>query len=252
VPAQGGLGRHGQGLARHAVLVAQAREEVLGQGEDVRAALPERRQRDGDDGQAVVEVLAKAPRADGGLQVFVGRGDHPHVDVLVAGGSEPTHTALLQHLEEFGLQPLREEADLIQEDRAAMRGLEETGLRAPGVGEGSSLEAEHLSFQQRVGDRRTVHVDERPVWTRPFPMDHPGQQALSCPGFTLDEDRRQPPAILLTGEQPRDGLPDRTDTRALADQVGQDSHARHLTLCFQRCRPVSVQDLTTPTTALTV
>jgi hypothetical protein len=51
----------------------------------------------------VVEVLAEPPFADGRPKILVAGGDNPHVDMLVAGGPEPTHRTLLQYLEEFRL-----------------------------------------------------------------------------------------------------------------------------------------------------
>src|SRR5207302_5949390 len=93
--------------------------------------------------------------------VLVGGRENPHVHGFVNGGPEPPHGALLQHLEELRLQRLGEEPDLVEEDRPAVRRLEEPRLGAPRVGERSACEPEHLGFEQRLGNRRAVHIDER-------------------------------------------------------------------------------------------
>src|SRR5262249_9743370 len=55
-------------------------EEVIDQERQVAGTVAQRGERDRDDVQAVVEVLAKAPGGDLGLEVVIGRRDDPHVD----------------------------------------------------------------------------------------------------------------------------------------------------------------------------
>ena len=229
VRAQAGARVVAEAPRRHAVVGAHAGQEVLGERDDVAAALAQRRQRHREHGQAMVEILAEAPLADGDAQVLVGRRHDPHVHGLVARGAEPPHHAVLQHLEELGLQRLRQQPDLVEEDRAAVGGLEEPGLRAPRVREGAPLEAEHLGLEQGLGDRRAVHVHERPIGARAGPVDHPREEALAGAGLALDEDRRQPPGLGGALEEPGDLLADGADARALAQEVAQGLHPRHLT-----------------------
>src|SRR6185295_6093366 len=61
--------------ARPAVLSPEASEQLLGEAGQVLPALPERGQLEGEDVQAVEEVLAKAPGGDLGFEVLVGRGE---------------------------------------------------------------------------------------------------------------------------------------------------------------------------------
>ena len=96
---------------------------MLGQLQHVAGALAQRRQRDREHREAVIEVFAETTLLHGGGEVLVRRGHDPDVHRLVAGGAEATHHAVLQNLEQLGLQRFREEPDLVQEDRAAVRGL---------------------------------------------------------------------------------------------------------------------------------
>jgi hypothetical protein len=95
----------------------------------------------------VVEVLAEPPLADGRAEILVAGGENPHVDMLVAGGPEPTYRSLLQYLEEFRLEGFGQEPDLVEENRPAMRGLQQARLGASGVGEGAALKPEHLGLE---------------------------------------------------------------------------------------------------------
>src|SRR5882724_10003904 len=88
-----GLGREAQ---RAAELLRHACEEVLGQGRDVLAAIPQGRQHHLDHVEAIEEVLAEAPLADERGEVAVGGRDHPHVDGGGPGRAEPPHLAALE------------------------------------------------------------------------------------------------------------------------------------------------------------
>ena len=78
---------------------------MLGQHQDVLAALAQRRQREREHGEPVIEVLAEAPSLNRCLQIFVGRSQDPDVDRLVARAAEPAYRPLLEHLEELRLEP---------------------------------------------------------------------------------------------------------------------------------------------------
>ena len=107
-----------------------ALQEVLGEQRDVVAPVAQRRDRHGDDVQAVVEVLAEAPLAHGGPQILVGGGDQAQVD-LQRPPAEPLDLALLQHAQELDLDVRRDLADLVEEQRAAV-GLHEAAVVALG------------------------------------------------------------------------------------------------------------------------
>jgi hypothetical protein len=198
---------------------------VLGQPHHVALALAQRWQRQREHGEPVVEVLPEAPGRDGGAQVLVGGGDDPDVDGLVARATEPPHRALLDHLQQLGLHRLRQQPNLVQEDRAAMRRLEQPLLGAPRVGEGAALEAEHLRFEQRVRDGGAVDVDEGPLGARSRPVQRASQEPLARARLSLDEDGRQPPRIALTLQQALDLVAHRLDPAAVAEQILERFHS---------------------------
>src|SRR5213082_2007356 len=93
---------------------------MLHEKRDVLAALLQRRERDVEDVEAEVEILAEAPRLDLLLQVPVGSADHPHVDGDLALASEPAQPLLLEDPEELRLQLDGDLPDLVEEERAAV------------------------------------------------------------------------------------------------------------------------------------
>src|SRR5438093_46824 len=235
----------GERLGRHAVVGARPAQKVLGERQDVARPLAQRRQREGEHGQAMVEILAEASALDRRSEILVGRRQDPHVDVLVARRAQPAHRALLEHLEQLRLERLGEEAHLVEEDRPAVRGLEQAGLGPSGVGEGAALEAEHLRLEQGFRNRRAVDVDEGTVGAGPGLVDHPGQEALPRPGLALDQYGRKPTQLALPLQEPHDPLPDRLDTRAVPDEVGQVFHLTHLTVGQASVQLLTTADLST-------
>ena len=125
-------------------------------------ALAQRRHHAGDHVQAVEEVLAEAARRDLRLQVAVGGGDDPHVDLDGLLAADALELLLLQHAQQLELQAGRHVADLVEEQGAAVGQLEPAELALDGAGEGALLVAEQLGLEQRLGQRAAVDLDERP------------------------------------------------------------------------------------------
>src|SRR5262245_30725178 len=76
-------------------LLGEVPEEVLRQRQDVLAPLAERRYRQVDDVQAVVEVLPEPALLDGGLEIDVGGGDDAHVHLHGAAAAEALELLVL-------------------------------------------------------------------------------------------------------------------------------------------------------------
>ena len=71
-------------------------------------------------------------------------------------------------------------ADLVEEDRAVVGGLELADLLFRGAGEGALLVAEQLAFQQRLGQGGAVEADERPIAGGGWNSGWPGPP-IPCP-----------------------------------------------------------------------
>ena len=86
---------------------------------------------------------------------------HADVDVDRAVAAEPRELAVLQDVQQLGLQRRRHLADLVEHDRAVLRELELADARSAGAGEGAALVAEQLALEQVGRQRRAVDLDER-------------------------------------------------------------------------------------------
>ena len=176
----------------------------------------------------MIEILAKPSRASGRQKIEVGRRDDPHVHRFALRRAEATDGALFEHGEELGLEALGEGPDLVQKERAPVSRLEEPAFRLAGIREGPPLEPEHLGFEESLGDRRAVHVDEGPPGPGACPVERPGHEPLAATGLSLDQNGWQTPDLGGARDQAGDLLPDGSDPGAFADEIGQKTHGiRH-------------------------
>src|SRR2546425_2857148 len=148
----------------------------------------------------MVEVGTEGAFTDGALEINSRCRDEGDVNRLSARAAEPAHRAVLENAEELALQRDRQQADFIEEERAAMSGLEQARLRLACVGESATLVAKQLRLEQGLGDGRAVDVDERPVAAGSSLMDCTGKETLTCAGLAEDHDGREAPSAGLTGE----------------------------------------------------
>ena len=76
------------------------------------------------------------------------RRDDAHVDRAQRVAADAPHLAALEHAQQLGLQRGRRVADLVEQQRAAVRLLEEPRSRLHRAGEGAALVAEELGLEQ--------------------------------------------------------------------------------------------------------
>ena len=75
----------------------------------------------------------------------------------------------------------RQLAELVEEDRAAGRRLEQSGLRLRGAREGAAFVAEQLALEQRRRQRRAIDRQQRPGRARRRGVDRPRQYLFAEP-----------------------------------------------------------------------
>ena len=137
------------------------RDETFGELPDLLLPLAQRRQPHLDDVEPIVEILAEAACLHLRGEIPVGRSEHADVDARGARIADAPDLALLQHAEQRGLDGRRKLADLVEQQRPAVRLLEETALRRARVGERSLGVAEELALDQRRGNGTAVDRHER-------------------------------------------------------------------------------------------
>ncbi len=214
----GGAGAEDLGLATQ--LLGRLGEEVGHQDGYVLAALPQRRQVDTDDVEAVEQVLAEAPLADQFLQVLVGGGDDAHIDLGGGDPADPVEGPVGQDPQQPGLKLGGHVADLVEEQGAAVGLLEASLASRLGPGEGPALVAEQLGLQQVAGDGGHIQRNEGLVRPRAVSVQGAGDQFLAGAGLAVDQHRD-----VGAGQAPY-GPVDLLHGRGLTDDVGSDGGGR--------------------------
>ena len=115
---------------------------MLGKKHDIPAALAQGRQRQDNDTDPVIEILTEASAADLVSKIRIRRRDDRNIDLLGLSPAQSAHRTILDRLQDFGLGPLRQQSDLVEEERAATGGLKESELGLPRVSECTLLVAE--------------------------------------------------------------------------------------------------------------
>src|SRR4029077_14090185 len=105
--------------------------------------------------------------------------DDAHVRRALARVADALVRALLQEAEQLGLDLERQLADLVQEQRAALRGLHASLAVRDRAGERAALVAEQLGLDHAALERRAEHGDERRRAARAAGVEHAREQVLA-------------------------------------------------------------------------
>ena len=96
---------------------------------------------------------------------------------------------------------LGEEPDLVEKDRPAIGGLEESDLRVARLAVRAAREAEELRFAEGLGNGAAVDGDERTRRSGSRVVEGTGEQSLAGSCLALNQHRRQAPAGPGAGQQ---------------------------------------------------
>jgi hypothetical protein len=140
--------------------------------------------------QAVVQVLAEVARLHERRELLVRRADDAHVDGFLLRRADLAHFLFLDRAQSFTCIGERQVRHFVEEQRAAVRGLEESVAIGLGAREGALAIAEELALHQVLGDRAAVDGDERLLAARAVEMDHARGELLAAAGLAVDENGR--------------------------------------------------------------
>ena len=160
----------------------------MGQERDVLAPLAQGRQRHREDVDAVVKILAEHAGRHALLEVAVGGGDQPDVDLGVAVVADAPELLRLQHAQDLHLQRERHLADLVEEQRPAVGRREQAFAVLGGVGEGALDVAEQLVLEQALRDGGAVDHHERALVALRQVVDGARDQLLAGAALAVDRD----------------------------------------------------------------
>src|SRR3954462_13089715 len=121
-----------------------------------------------DDLEAVVEVLPEVAARDAVGEIAVGGGHDAYVDAPALVLADAANLALLQRPQQLDLHTRGDLADFVEQQRAAVRRLEQPGTVDGRARERAARVAEELALEQCLGDSAAVDGDEGPGGARRF------------------------------------------------------------------------------------
>jgi hypothetical protein len=122
-------------------------QELLGQQTDVSLTVTQRRQTDNNNRKAIIQVFPESFVCYCLLQVNVGSGDYPRINLELLPAADTLNELLLEETEQLHLELQGDFSDLIQEERAAARSLDATLALEMGASEGALFMTEQLALQ---------------------------------------------------------------------------------------------------------
>ncbi len=129
----------------------------------------------------------KTPLSASVGQVFVGRRDESHfcADRLVA--ADAFELAVFDDAQDLFLHEFRSRREFVEKQRAAVGAFESPAVIARCAGERADFVAEQFGFEQRVADRRAVHLDELGVPAIRQVVQARGDQFFAGAAFADDQ-----------------------------------------------------------------
>ena len=143
-----------------------------------------------DDIQAEVEIFTESTIAEGGFQIAIGGGDHPHIDLHPFVAAHAANFFFLQHAQQLGLHLGGQLANLIQEDGAAIGCLKQAFVALDGPGKSAFLIPEELALNERGDQGAAIHGHERPAGQRAAKVNGARHQFFAGAAFAGDQHRR--------------------------------------------------------------
>ena len=166
----------------------QRTEHLAHQKPEIFAPLGEPRQAAAVPAESRQEIAPKLSVCDQGFEVPMGGRDHASVEGNGPRAAHGNDLALLEHPEQGGLRGERQIADFVEQERALMRGAQESGLVAMGARKRALHVAEQRAFHEVRRECAAVHGDERSRTSREL-VDCPGGELLAGAGVPDDEHR---------------------------------------------------------------
>src|SRR5689334_4824577 len=124
---------------------------MVEQKRDILLAVAQRRERNADNVEAVIEVLAKPVFLNQSSKVGVGCGEDPYVDSDSLRASQAHELAFLDNPQELRLCFNPYGPDLVEKNRSLVGDLEQTSFRGNGRSKGTLNVTEQRAFQQIDG-----------------------------------------------------------------------------------------------------
>src|SRR5262249_7184979 len=124
---------------RATIALARVEDEAGRERLDLLDSIAQRRDRDRQAVETEEQIASERPALALSREIAVRRGEDPHIDLAGHQAAQRQPLALLEAPQQLHLDRERQLADLVEEPRPAVGGLEQAALRVGRAGEGAAL-----------------------------------------------------------------------------------------------------------------
>ena len=136
--------------------------------------------------QPMIKVLTKLTPGAEFRQIYLGRADHPHVQVHLLVAAHPAKTTVLQKAQQLDLQARAHFSHAIEKQGTARRQLKQAQLTfRPRPFKCAGAITKQFGLGHRLGQPRAVERHQRRLPARAGQVAGPGQQLLAGAGFAF-------------------------------------------------------------------
>src|SRR5712664_1376569 len=165
-------------------------DKVFQQQQNVVLPFAKRGNLDREYVQPVVEVRAKCPVCNGGLQIAISCRNYADIDLDRLRAADTFEFTFLQHPQECNLSVQRQLADFVQENGSSARQFKSTEPALHRPGERALFVAKEFGRNQRWGKSSAVHAHERALRPTRSLMDGAGDQFLTSSSLSTNKNAR--------------------------------------------------------------
>src|SRR5438309_4685845 len=193
----------------------------MGGKRDVFLSIAKRRQANGDDPKAIVEIEPEMARGRKGGEIAVRRGDDTDVDLDRRGPADALELLFLQDAKQLRLQIQTHLRDLVEQQRTAVRAFEGAFDALDRSRERAFFVAKEGTLDEAFGQRRAIQLDERTVAALALRVNDAGEELLPGTGFSFQQDR------CAGGRRGCDGLEHPADDGTVTNDLALATILRH-------------------------
>ena len=139
--------------------------------------------------KTIVKIFTEPSFLNGVLQIAIGGGYNPNIHGNRRNSAHALELPLLKKPQQLGLQFLRDIADLVEKNRAAMGQFYLTGLTPVRAGKRPLFMAEQFALQEFLRQTHRVDSDKGPIFSFTPVVNGPSKDFFAGSAFAEEQDR---------------------------------------------------------------
>src|ERR1700736_825688 len=171
-------------------VLGKSMDKVFQQPQNVVLPFAKRGNLDREYVQSVVEVRAKCPVCNGGIQIAISCRNYADIDLDGLRAADTFEFTFLQHPQECNLSVQRQLADFVEENGSSARQFKSTEAALHRPGERALFVAKEFGRNQRWGKSCAVHAHEGALRPTRSLMDRAGDEFLTSSSLSTNKNAR--------------------------------------------------------------